>query len=386
MLVPVNRTLYKINCDPNNCSINWIAAKFLFEFEAVLKQIAKKVFVALKSGVRSIDSAPVSLTPTELHNVDLSQISPYFKLSKDSFCNKSVVRISRTQRTIKIEFHKAFLSPKRFEILFARLLMVLQAYSPGVSKILDHSDKTAGRACFYLNLADTGSKDIRSISPDGNYYAFSRQDRHLDVGLIPDPYSLSDLANERAFVPYDDKNLARSAYQKRSSLVFWRGSTTGGPDSVDIHLNQRIRFCIDALKYKESIDAKITNVVQFLSNKTAFKALTAAGVMGPMVTEAEFAKYKATMDLKGNSSAWGTLRKHLNLIHVIKPASKDVLFYNIGQAAETFTGVESIDEFFQKLRLDPSLIDNFETAWRGYLYALEVRKKMAAGDATVFPV
>lgn len=362
-----------------------IAGKFLFAFEAVLKQVAKKIIAALKSGVRSIDSAPVSLMPAELLHIDLSQISPYFKLSRNFFFNKSVVRISRTQKAVKIELHKSFLSPKRFEPLFSRLLTVLQAYPSGISKILDHSEKTNGRACFHLDLADGGGKGMPEVSPDKNYYAFSRQDRHLGVGLVPDPYSLSDLANERDFIRYEDKNLARAAYQKRKSLVFWRGSTTGGPDSVDIHLNQRIRFCIDALEYPESIDAKITNVVQFLSNRTAFKALKDAGVIGPMVRETEFAQYKATMDLKGNSSAWGTLRKHLNLIHVIKPASDVVLFYNIGQPAETYTGFGSLDEFLQKLRLDPGLIDNFETAWQGYLYALEVRNKMAAGEATIFP-
>jgi len=57
-----------------------------------------------------------------------------------------------------------------------------------------------------------------------------------------------------------------------------------------------------------------------------------------------------TVDLDGNSAAWGTMRKYLRLLHVIKPDSRFEMFYGIEQPADTFTAVRDGDDFFRKIR------------------------------------
>ena len=92
------------------------------------------------------------------------------------------------------------------------------------------------------------------------------------------------------------------------------------------------------------------------------------------------------MDLDGNSTAWGALRRYLRLVHVIKPLSQLEMFYNVSQPTGTATSVQHAEALFKKLRLNDSMANNFETAWKGYQFARQIRTKIAEGDATIFPV
>ena len=351
----------------------------------VINQIANRIRIFLKPNANSIVST-ASLLPARPSELDPHHLSPYFKFSTDFYLHESVVKISRRQSLLEVEPHQSFLYQENFTPLFPRLLMVLQAYSSGISRILDHSENTTGRAFFYLDLADGGRDYKPEISPDANFYVFCRQRQQVGIGLIPDPYTLGDISSGVHFEEYRDKEVARAAYKKRKALVFWRGSTTGRLNSMDFHTNKRIKFCFDALEHPESIDSKITQVVQFPNNKVVLKALHKAGVMTPRVFETGFSKYMATIDLDGNSAAWGALRKYLFLMHVIKPHSNFEMFYNVNQPDGTFTSVENLEDIFRKIQLDGNLADNFETAWQGYLFARAVREKIIAGNATVFPV
>lgn len=353
---------------------------------ASLKQFVKRILIFLKLGANLSDAEPVSLPPAGISQIDPHDLSPQFRLSDRFFLSKSVVKIFRDYSAIEVELHKSFLNPRGFEFLFPRLLMVLHGYSSGLSNILDHSESTTGRAFLYLDLADGGNNYPGELAPDANFYAFSRQNRFTGIGLIPDPYTLHDLYNDVQFDEFTSEEEGRADYQNRKDSIFWRGSTTGKLSGADVNLNQRARFCIDALGYPESIDAKITNVIQFPSNKAAFKTLSKLGVIAPRILETGFSECKATVDLDGNSASWGVFRKYLRLMHVIKPRSNFEMFYTVDQPGETFTVVDGLDDLFRRVRMNANFADNFETAWKGYCFAHEVRKKISSGNATVFPV
>ena len=312
-------------------------------------------------------------------------MTPSFSVGREVFFEKSVIRISREEGVLRIKLHKSNLRRQKFGGWLSRILAVLEGYSRGVDGILDYSKKSAGREEFFLDLSDGGTNYWREIVPGDNFYAFSRQKGYDGIGLIPDPYNLSDIKNGYSGVAWENHDQARSDYENRVTKIFWRGSSTGRQARGNLDSNARIRFCIEALEHAQSVDAKISQVVQFPSNKAAFRELSRRGVMAAPVAEAEFSRYKATVDLDGNSAAWGVLRKHLFGLNVIKPASPFEMFHDVMQPADSFTFVESTTKLFEGLKSGALAVDDFETAWQGYLFAHETRKKIIAGHATVFP-
>ena len=108
--------------------------------------------------------------------------------------------------------------------------------------------------------------------------------------------------------------------------------------------------------------------------------------MAPKAMEVEFAQHCAYVDLYGNSTTWGTFRKYLQIVHVIKPSSPFTMFYHLMQPSESFTSIVSTKDPHQLIFDDKFFFDNFDVAWRGYEFALHIREKIRTGDATIFPV
>jgi len=331
------------------------------------------------------DPSPVFLAKLDDQDRNLHHPEPGFSINNACFLRKSVATILRAPFSLEVQVHEVLLRARQFESRRARLVQVLHTYSAGIKKALDHAEQATGRALIRLDLEDGCTNDHAAVSPADSFYAFSRQKRHPAVGLFPDPYTLGDLANSVEFSLFNDEQSALEDYRQRKPLIFWRGATTGRPAARRIAENRRACFCIETLRFPGSIDAKITSVVQFPSNPQAFRALRKAGVMAPQVPEAFFTGYQATVDLDGNASAWGGLRKHLHLMHVIRPAGPNEMFYHVGQPPESYTAVRNLHELFHMVQDNPRLADNFAVAWRGYLYAREIQRKITAGDATVFP-
>ena len=184
---------------------------------------------------------------------------------------------------------------------------------------------------------------------------------------------------------FKEEETARKDFEARQALVFWRGTTTGRKTKGDELTNKRIQFCMESLKYPSCVDAKISRVGQFRNNRRTLSKLKRYGITAPRVPESEFARYMATIDLDGNVSAWGTLRKYLMLVHVIKPESAFEMFYHVGQPLDTFTRVSGTNEFFQRIEREEQLADCFQTAWKGYVFAHGIRERIKAGEATVYP-
>jgi hypothetical protein len=350
-----------------------------------IRQIIMHPLARVRRGWGGFDPVRVVLAALDDPDENPHNLSPHFVVSGECFLRESVVLIRRKAFSLEVQFSTALVAGRQFMPLLERFIQVLRAYEAGIEKALAHAERTTGTALIRLDLADGCTDDHSRVSPRDSFYAFARQKRFPAVGLLPDPYSLGDLANQVEFPHYASEAEAFEDYRKRKPVIFWRGATTGRQLSRRVEHNVRARFCIDSLQYPEAIDAKISSVVQCASNVSAFRTLRAAGVMAPEVAETAFAGFQATVDLDGNASAWGGLRKHLRLLHVIRPAGPNEMLHHLFQPAGSFTAVAGLQDLLHRVGQNPRLADNFEVAWRGYLFARDMQRKIAAGDATIFP-
>ncbi len=339
----------------------------------------------IRSGWGGFDPVRVVLAAPDESEQNPHHLRPNFVVCGERFLRESVVTIQRKGGSLEVRLHTALVANRRFMTRLGRLFQVLHVYDTGIAKALAHAESSTGTARIRLDLDDGCTDDHSRVTLSDSFYAFARQKRFPAVGLFPDPYNLGDLANQVEFPRYDDEAEAFEDYRGRKPVIYWRGATTGVQLSRRVENNVRARFCIDSLRFPESIDAKITSVVQCASNVAAFRTLQAAGVMAPEVAETAFAGFQATVDLDGNASAWGGLRKHLRLMQVIRPAGPNEMFHHLLQPAGTFTAVASVQELLHRVEQNPRLADNFEVAWRGYRFARDLQRKIAAGEATVFP-
>lgn len=339
----------------------------------------------VRTGWGGFDPVRVVVAAPDSPDENPHHLSPGFVLCEERFLRPSVVTIQRKVQSFEVQLNRSLVASQRFMTRLVRLIQVLHVYDAGIEKALAHAERTTGIALIRLDLDDGCTNDHSRVTLNDSFYAFARQKRFPAVGLFPDPYSLGDLANQVEFPRYDDEAEAFEDYRKRKPVIYWRGATTGVQLSRRVENNVRARFCMDALRFPETIDAKITSVVQCASNVSGFRTLQAAGVMAPEVAETAFAGFQATVDLDGNASAWGGLRKHLRLMHVIRPAGPNEMFHHRFQPADTFTKVAGLQDLLHQVGQNPRLADNFGVAWRGYLFAQELQQKIAAGDATIFP-
>jgi hypothetical protein len=319
-----------------------------------------------------------------------------FKKSTDSFDfnlihtplttnNKSIVEIHRDQNgkvIVKVDFFQLMNSGARL----GRLVGVLTGYWNGILKILDYESREFGSTFFYLCLDDSYLTSPHRYQENISIYAFSRKRNSLHVGLLPDVYCLANLNTPGSFPDLREREKAQSVFFARENKVFWRGSSTGSSIGTKLESNQRIAFCTKALNYPDLFDTRITAAVQNFNTKIGRKKLARSGVMGAAIAEEDFAQYMAYLDLEGNASAWGTMRKYLRHIHVLKPTSEYSHFFDFFQAEESHTSFDDFPDLLKRLKNGEIKIDNFEVAHQGYLSALKTLALMADGDATVFPI
>jgi hypothetical protein len=314
-------------------------------------------------------------------------VRPNFKIgfSHDYFPSMSTARVIRGEGRIEIVLHDSIFEPHNFTNMIFRLITVLRNYQVGIEKIFDYSRKMYGVDFFNLDLGDGGVIYRMEVTPQSNLYAFTRRNELVNVGLVPDPYTLHDIETGINYYEYQSKEEAKKEYESRRKSIFWRGSTTGRAPQNQISENERVRFCLKSQNYEPLIDAKITEVVQFQDNEIGLMELQKMGIVAPAVSESKFAKYQAFIDIDGNSSGWGTFRKYLRLIHVIKPKSDFSMFYYLWQPQNTLTSIRDTDDLFESITNDADFPTNFEVAWNGYNFVRDARKKILLGEATIFP-
>jgi hypothetical protein len=308
-----------------------------------------------------------------------------FDIADDFFMSRSIMKISGTPEELVVVVEEALFTSPNFDTRIVRLLVLLRQYRLGIENIQTHMLQRTGDSQFFIDVSDGGFELLDEFRKPANLFTFTRRVEYTDVGLIPDPYTLLDLDGLTA-VKMVAKEDAEKEYSSRVPKIYWRGSTTGVPMSDDLLRNERISFCVDGLDYPDQIDSKITRVVQMNHPRQVWWQLKRMGVFGRPVREAKFADFQSYIDLDGNSSAWGTLRKYLRIIHVIKFKSEFEMFYHVNQPSNTFTQIHNKEDFFSLLKHGSNLTTNFEAAWNGYLFALDVRRRIAEGTATVFPL
>lgn len=299
--------------------------------------------------------------------------------------SKAIINIERDSEGYLITAHESIFDEVQFESWMFRILAVMRNYPIGVQRIIERSEAMGGGPQFYLDISDGAKEYESSLSADSHMYTFCRNSTSLSVGLIPDAYTLRDLEYEIPPHLWNSESEAKADYAAREKKLFWRGGTTGRPPQNSISANRRVQFCIQSLRYSKLVDAKITHVYHFDNNDRSYGELARLNCTARPVPESNFGRYSSFVDLDGNSGAWGTFRKYLRLIHVIKPESQYSLFSHLLQPSDSFTSVRHESEIFEALDVDSGYIDHFEVAWRGYKSALKIRQLVIEGDATIFP-
>jgi hypothetical protein len=154
--------------------------------------------------------------------------------------------------------------------------------------------------------------------------SFSATDRQAI--LIPDCEFFASLGYARM------RSLAGSLqapWRSRDDTVLWRGTTTGhgrisAPDmsAANSVLIQRSRLCL-AVRGLAGVDAKFSKIAQSDDPARDRARLEGAGIFGPHLEPATWAKHKYALDIDGNSNAWANLFQRLLLgCCVIKVASQ----------------------------------------------------------------
>ena len=303
----------------------------------------------------------------------------------DHEIESGLIKVERSSIGISVTVPDEMLGLNVLQLWMNRILALTRNYPVGVAKIFEYYEEKGEGTFFYLDISDGGEEHEDDISRHSHAFGYCRNRNSHNIGLIPDSYTLHDLEYGSIESRWRSKEDAAQDYAKRKKQLFWRGSTTGRPPQETIETNRRIQFCIEALNYPDSFDSKITNVVGIGEINTTYKKLLRKKITAAPVTEDEFEKYVAFVDLDGNTAAWGSLRKYLLMVHVIKPESGYTLFYHPTQPRDTFTSVGHESEIFERSKNDPNFLDNFGIAWRGYNFAMELREKVINGEATIFP-
>jgi Glycosyl transferase family 90 len=127
--------------------------------------------------------------------------------------------------------------------------------------------------------------------------------------LVPDP-TYFETAGFVAFRAAIDRSLP--AWEDRRNSVIWRGSTSGvkrywpprAPD--DVHWLPRLELCARARTpaLAEACDVGFTALVQVPPDDEPAIAAALAPLRRPWVPHPEYVRFKATIDIDGNSNTW----------------------------------------------------------------------------------
>jgi hypothetical protein len=200
-------------------------------------------------------------------------------------------------------------------VIAARALRFTDLLTPHLGPLLEKSDLQ-----LTINLGDGGVRG--ALSFDRPYGEGSQ--------LFPDLYLL------RARAPPSDPSWGefRSEFMARKPVLFWRGSTTGGGNITSrraLWNIPRVRACrVLAQLPRGVVDCKISRIVRAdgFDLRRAALEMRIRRIMGPPVPEETFREYQMTIDLPGNSAAWGACLKYLGGCLVLRPPQTHELIYS----------------------------------------------------------
>ena len=127
--------------------------------------------------------------------------------------------------------------------------------------------------------------------------------------LVPDP-TFFDTAGFATFRAAVDRTVP--AWHDRRNSVIWRGSTSGikrywpphAPD--DVHWLPRLELCARARSaaLADACDVGFTQLVQVPREDEPAIAAALSWLRRPWVAHPEYVRFKATIDIDGNSNTW----------------------------------------------------------------------------------
>ena len=119
-------------------------------------------------------------------------------------------------------------------------------------------------------------------------------------------------------------------------VVFWRGSTTGGPRREFCGDAQPCSDCLSLARVQLALrslnvswlDADITNAVQSCESSQAQYTLTTMGLLSHHIPSEHWHHHRGVLDVDGNTNAWGHLWRMLTGSVVFKVDSDYFSAYN----------------------------------------------------------
>ena len=196
-----------------------------------------------------------------------------------------------------------------------RIRSVLRYWIPVLTeKVL----KTQKSYRMRISCRDSGSENM--LSMDHN---------RPETPLFPDLYTL----NASRLAHYDvDPDAFKEEFLSRKDILFWRGSTTGQriESEDDLFDNLRFKACVTL---REQLGVRADVRISAVRNTApafvheANRLVRDHDVYASPVGEERFADFRYYVDLPGVANAWGTIRKYLNGIIVLKPKHHRHLYY-----------------------------------------------------------
>jgi hypothetical protein len=196
--------------------------------------------------------------------------------------------------------------------------------------------------------------------------------------LLPD----TDFLSTRGYKSFTEDLRSAPLWLDRINLCFWRGSSTGLITDNWRNL-PRIRLCAVASGRPDLFDVGVTDVVQFEPQEEIERELRELGYLKPATPPTDFAKYRYTIDIDGNSNAWSSLfRKLLTGSPVLKVASPHGFrqwYYDALKPMKNFVPVAAdLSDLVEKvewLRENPATAEEIGQAGRALANSLTFEKE-----------
>lgn len=286
----------------------------------------------------------------------------FFTISIDPTGRLPVAALAVSFADSRINLHLNGHAYEECHLVMAHRMLIL-------APLLKASHVIGARGVVMLEIGDY---------PSAGGLSFCAADK--DAILLPD----TDFLSTRGYENFVDDIQSAPPWRQRSDLCFWRGSSTG-LITDDWRSLPRIRLCAIASKRPDLFDVGVTNVVQFEPQDEIERELMELGYLKPATPATDFARYRYTIDIDGNSNAWSSLfRKLLTGSPVLKVASPHGFrqwYYDALEPMKNFVPVaDDLTDLVEKadwLHNNPSRAEEIGQAGRALALSLTFDKEFA---------
>jgi hypothetical protein len=222
-------------------------------------------------------------------DTDLPKVRAFPETTHHFAC---VVRVAG--RGYEVVLNQSWLKVGNMRLLVARLPVLVWLFASVLEMQPSlEADFTCliGDPCFWPVVSFSSCHEGACLVPDPDFFATGGYGRFRMAMAEPLPWG------------------------SRTRKAFWRGSTTGikryWPPAAqdDVRWLPRLELCARAQRTNVATlcDMGITAIVQVPRDRVASVTESVSPFMRPPVEKAAFARYKAVIDIDGNSNAWSGL-------------------------------------------------------------------------------